>query len=176
MACASGGLAVSLDMPATGTGVNETMSVKIRQFDPEIARRLSEVSSAGSWNRTSCCDVSRMNHAVAWILARASHDHLSEAALLLIDRTVVMPASVATTCVLDWRRKPRNMPTHHQAPMLPWGLLAGPFDGSLTSPSCESEHLLAEWPAARALPWRESVCGAAPGGERRCSVLQKQWD
>ena len=41
------------------------------------------------------------------------------------------PSSVATMYVLDDRLKPRKTPSSQRVPMLPSGLLCGPFVGSL---------------------------------------------
>ena len=96
----------------------------------------ARVSGAGasadcSWKRTSDRVVSRIDHGVAWILARASQDHLSGTGRLHIERGFEMPSAVATMYVRDCRWKPRNAPTPQRDPMLPSRLLLGSLGGSL---------------------------------------------
>ena len=88
-------------------------------------------SPSGSWKRTSASGLSLVDQGVAAILDIASKSHLFAAGRRYSDRTLATPSEVATMYVLDERLNPKKTPSRHLLPMLPSGMLLGPFDGSL---------------------------------------------
>ena len=88
-------------------------------------------SPSASGKCASASGLSLVDHGVAAILDIASKSHLLAAGRLYSDRTFATPSKVATMYVLEERLNPRKTPSLHLLPMLPSGLLSGPFEGSL---------------------------------------------